>query len=508
MDTDGNRRRSRRPILWSVGALSSVLAVVAIGAGSAAAHGGATTGSQPGAAVPTWAAVALGLALAALVVALIDRRVALGGARATRAVGGVAVVLLAGGLLVAVVGATGVGLPGSGPDPATETPLWVSDTGRDIGGNHHAPAIHEGRVYAPVSGPGTAAGCELVALHGADGGVVWRAPVETNCTIHAVADPAVADADGDGVEEVLVATTEEDLRVYGRDGDLVRRGTLADYGYTRPAVTDLGGGEGPETVVVDVRGTVFAFGADGTEVWRHSLDAYVWARPVAGDVDGDGSGEVFVAPRDGRLTLLSGPERSGGNATVEWSTVVGDDPGVSWLTSGQADADPARELVVATVDGGVYAVDGATGEVEWNRTVDSLASVGGFGDGDGDGASEVYVADHTGTVRALDAATGEEEWTTRVTDGPVQMMPPPALGDTDGDGSPDLIVPAHDGRVSKLDPVDGHVVARYERSLDSAASDRGRDRIFARATLGDVDDDGDDDAVVIYADGTVVALDF
>ena len=88
------------------------------------------------------------------------------------------------------------------------------------------------------------------------------------------------------------------------------------------------------------------------------------------------------------------------------------------------------------------------------------------------------------------------------------MMPPPSLGDTDGDGSADLVVPAHDGSVSKLDPSDGSVVARYERSVSAEASDSGFDRLFGRATLGDVDGDGDDDAVVIYADGTVVALDF
>jgi outer membrane protein assembly factor BamB len=498
--------RTRRYLVGLVVACSGVLAGAV---GAAAAHGGAAAApSSPIAQVPTWAGVAVGLALVALGVAAVGR----GLGRASRAVGGVAVVLLAGSLLVAVVGATGVGLPGG---PSTETPLWVSDTGRDIGGNHHAAAVADGRVYAPLSGPGTPAGCELVALHGSDGGVVWRAPVETNCTIHAVADPAVADSDGDGVAEVLVATTEEDLRTYSRDGDLLRRSALSDYGYTRPAVADLDGSDGPETIVVDVRGSVVVFDAAGEEVWRYALDDYVWARPVVGDVDGDGSGEVFVAPRDGTLTLLSGDATSGNDPTddadtagptVEWSTAIGGSPDISWLAAGQADGDPARELVVATVDGGVYAVDGATGEVEWSRQVGSLAAVGGFGDGDGDGDSEVYVADHTGQVRALDAATGDDEWVTRVTDGPVQMMPPPSLGDTDGDGAADLIVPAHDGRVSKLDPADGHVIARYAPA--GVASDRGEDRIFARATLGDLDGDGDDDAVVVYADGTVVGLDF
>jgi outer membrane protein assembly factor BamB len=482
--------------------LLGAVGAVAASASPVAAHGGGSAASSsPLAGVPRWAGVALALAVVALGVALVGR----GLGRAGRTVGSVAIVLLAGSLLVAVVGATGIGLPGG---PATETPLWTSETGRDIGGNHHAPAVADGRVYAPLSGPGTPEGCELVALHGADGGVVWRAPVERNCTIHAVADPAVADANGDGTAEVLVATTTDELRAYSLGGDRLRTSTLSDYGYTRPVVADLGEPAGPETVVVDVRGTVVVLDTAGERRWEHALDDYVWARPVVGDVDGDGATEVFVAQRDGTLTLLSGPNESKTTATVEWATSVGDEPAVSWLTAGQADDDPALELVVATVDGGVHAVDGATGEREWDRTVDRLAAVGGFGDGDRDGSPEVYVTDRSGHVRALDAATGEEEWTRRVTDGPVQMMPPPSLGDTDGDGAPDLVVPAHDGSVSKLDPADGHVVSRYERSLGAAASDRGLDRVFSRATLGDVDGDGDDDAVVVYADGTVVALDF
>ena len=520
---NGRRRRSR-PGRRALASLLGGVATVGLLATPAAAHGGTAESTSPLAAVPTWAGVALGLAVVALGVALFGRGLGRSG-RTARAVSGVAVVLLAGSVLVAVVGATGVGLPGGtdvDSDPAVETPLWTSDTGREIGGNHHAAAVADGRVYAPLSGPGTPEGCELAALDGSDGGVLWRAPVETNCTIHAVADPAVADSDGDGVDEILVATTEEELRVYSRDGDLLRRSGLSAYGYTRPTVADLGGSR--RTVVVDSRGTVVVLDTDGREVWRHALDDYVWARPVAGDVDGDGAGEVFVAQRDGTLTLLSGsgstagsggtangagdPDGTAGTTTIEWSRRVGDDPALSWATAGQADADPALELVVATVDGGVYAVDGATGETEWSRTVGPFASVGGFGDGDGDGATEVYVADKSGTVRALDAATGTEEWTTGVTDGPVQVMPPPSLGDTDGDGTPDLVVPSHDGRVSKLDPVDGHVVARYERTVTMGERRNGLNRLFARVTLGDVDGDGDDDAVVVYADGTVVAVDF
>ena len=81
---------------------------------------------------------------------------------------------------------------------------WVSDTAREVSGNHHAPAVgrieDRGLVYAPISGRADTENCELAALNGTNGHSEWQYQIPApDCTIHAVADPTIADYDGDGV---------------------------------------------------------------------------------------------------------------------------------------------------------------------------------------------------------------------------------------------------------------------------------------------------------------------
>ena len=95
--------------------------------------------------------------------------------------------------------------------------VWVSDTARPVLGNHHAPTA--GRVdgqpvvYAPISGNYSSTQCALIALNATTGEKRWdyRVPAK-DCTIHSVADPAIADVDGDGTEEVLAETSENLIR--------------------------------------------------------------------------------------------------------------------------------------------------------------------------------------------------------------------------------------------------------------------------------------------------------
>jgi outer membrane protein assembly factor BamB len=399
---------------------------------------------------------------------------------------------VAAAVVATLVAVAVVAAPGAGGDLA---PLWTSDTGRDVSANHHAPAYADGTVYAPVSSDDrTAAACSLYALDAGSGAVRWRYAVPAaNCTIHAIADPTIADADGDGAPEVLAATTEREVAAFDpATGEKRRITALPTYGYTRPIVADLTDDPGRETVVVDTTGTVVVVTATGDRAWTVELGAYTFAQPIVGDVDADGTTDVLVATRDGEVTLLSG--------TGERVWTRRDVGTVSWATSGNADDDPALEVVLATIGGDAIALDGTTGEVAWRVAGGdyAFASVHAFGDGDGDGDPETYVATRDGRVAAVDAATGAVEWRTTVVAERLRMIPPPSLADVDGDGDPELVAPANDGTVSLLDPATGDVIATYGRDAG----------IYTHATVADVDGDGDDEAIVIYADGRVAALDY
>ena len=397
-------------------------------------------------------------------------------------------------LLALVVALGGVGafaLASSGPGL---TERWVSDTESTVQGNHHAVAAARidgrGVVFAPIGGRGGGSGCALVAID-AGGETLWRDPVPaSNCTIHAVADPTVADWTGGASPEVIAATTER--RVAAHDpltGEETFSFPLNDYGYTRPVVADATGDGEPNLVLTDVRGTVFVLDSNG-EVWNRSFGSYTWAQPAVLDADGDGVPEVLAGFDDGHVRSFDGA-----SGHIEWNRSMGGP--VTWLTVGE-DENGSVTAIAATSDGRVVAVDGATGAVEWSRDFGRLAAVGPFGDADGDGVVEVYATARDGDLRSLDAATGETEWTTTLTGADVQMTPPPSLGDLDGDGEPELVAVTNDGIVRVLDPGTGGVRATYERDAS----------VYTHATLADLNDDGRAEVYVPYGDGRVVALEF
>lgn len=394
------------------------------------------------------------------------------------------------------------------------TELWVSETIREVQGNHHAVVVgrvaNQSLVFAPISGTGhhhdsgtstdhdhddNSSECALVALNGTDGATRWshRVPA-ANCTIHSIADPTFADIDGDGSPEVVAATTENVVKAFDpMTGAVTFRYNLSSYGYTKPMVANVTGDETPELIVVDVKGSVFVVRPDGTTVWQDLHRSYTWGQPAVGAFTSTDRTELFVALGNGRLMLYDATDGS-----VRWNRTLRGGGSITWTTSGQADSDTAREIVVSTTRGLVRLYDGGTGALQWSQDLGRFAAVDAFGDGDGDGTAEIYAVANDGTVRSLTAATGQVEWQRNVTATPVQMMPPPVLGDLTGDGTPELVVAANSGRVAVLDPTNGTVLAAYDRDVP----------IWTHPALADTDGDDGLEIVVMYGNGEVVALEY
>ncbi|WP_137287270.1 outer membrane protein assembly factor BamB family protein [Halorussus salinisoli] len=447
----------------------------------------------------------------------------------------VAVAVLASVVLV------GVGLVVTSQDGGTDagaqrtlTANWVSDTGRNITGNHHV-AIggtvgDRPLVFAPISGEAddaghghqhdhgsatanaatsASSGCGLVALNGTDGDVRWTYDVPpANCTIHSIADPTLADVDGDGVPEVLATSTEKTVAAFdSKSGDVTFERNLSAYGYTRPVVANFTGDARPEVVVVDVHGTVFVVRPDGDStgggdssdesggetVWTRKLPAdYVWGQPHVEDFDGDQSPELAVALGNGRLVMLDN------DGNIAWNRSVGAGDSVTWFTTGQVDDDSPAELVTATSGGNVSLFDGDDGELVWRKSFGAYAAVHAVGDGDDDGTGEVYATARDGNLRAIDAVSGDVEWTTSLTTVNAQMTPPPVLGDVDDDGDDELVAASNDGSVAVVDPKSGEILASYERETP----------LWTHPTLADVDDDPAPEILTMYGDGRVAALSY
>lgn len=368
---------------------------------------------------------------------------------------------------------------------------WVSETHVPVEVNHHAPAagaVSEGMVFAPLSGQADTRQCALVALDADTGEEQWRYPIPpANCTVHAVADPTLADVDGDGTPEVFAATTEE--AVVGLDahtGRVVVRSNLSAYGYTRPAVLDFTGSGDLDIVVVDVLGSVFVMDSRGDPIWTDRRGVYTWGQPAIADFTGNGSLELAVGTGNGELIVYDQ------NGDRIWEREF-EDP-ITWMAVGEV--DDQNGIAIATSSGVTALVDGRDGMTRWRHDFGAFAAVRAFGDGDGDGSTEVYAVARDGNLRAITAADGTIEWTTALTTTEVQMTPPPVLGDVTGNGELDIVAVTNDGGVALVDPMSGEVRDTYHRDV----------AIWTHPTLADTNADGILEVYVMYSDGRVVAL--
>lgn len=394
------------------------------------------------------------------------------------------------GLLVLLVSV----VVGAGVTGGTLEELWVSDTPRDNERNHHPVGVgpNAAVVVAPVAEvPGSNVDldpedCSLVRLDPADGSVEWRVTVPPErCFSHALTQPAIADIDGDGALEVVVASTENAVTVYeAADGTARWHVDQPTYGYGRPTVAELLPAAGREVVASDIRGNLVAAHANGTVAWRAALGGTLWERvnvyeaPVVADVTGDGRRDVLVGTTNGPAVLdADGRIQWYRNGTARYLTAATGDEATTVFTSGY---DRIRTY------------DGASGETRWvrelsNTRIGELASV--------DGDRLIYAGVYGGDVAALDAATGETAWTTQVA-ATESTVSPPVTADVTGDGRPEVIAVADDGTVAVLDAASGSERAAYERTVP----------VWTAPTPADLTGDGSAELLVVYGDGRVVAL--
>lgn len=249
-----------------------------------------------------------------------------------------------------------------------------------------------------------------------------------------------------------------------------------------PGVADLDG-DGENEIVIARAGLVLVFHIDGTVVWRFEVDERIWASPVIADLtDSPGLEVAFSSRGDIHLLTATGDEAPGFPFT--WrdelrSLAAGDLDGdgrleLAAVTSSPLDGEPARDIVIAIhADGAI--VDGFPPITTSAAGCDDACyTTGGYdqniaiGDVTGDGRPELfltqdnaYLSLHEGNGRALDAADIFEDRTKFLgvrflhdyalaqqgyaddEDSANQAHftnSAPAIADIDGDGTNELIV--------------------------------------------------------------------
>jgi len=109
------------------------------------------------------------------------------------------------------------------------------------------------------------------------------------------------------------------------------------------------------------------------------------------------------------------------------------------------DDDGYQEVVIGSLDGWIYALNGSTGALKWKYdTKKPVYSSAALYNLDGDPYLEVVVGSNDTYIYCLDGKTGIKQWRYK-TDGPIFSSP--SIGDVDGDSKVEIVFGSLDGKI-------------------------------------------------------------
>jgi hypothetical protein len=222
-----------------------------------------------------------------------------------------------------------------------------------------------------------------------------------------------------------------------------------------PAAGDLDGDGRDEVLVASATGQVFALDAEGRTLpgWPASLpdSMPILAPPEIADIDGDGLPEVLAAGRDGAVAVWS----CSGVALPGWPVRVPrarETPRLPWLLSTplavQLDGDPELEILQGAGNGWVWAWDTDGQPLPgWPYRVPGGCRAGFSSpvaaDLDRDGQEEVFLGTDLGfdgPARLVGLRARGQPLAGWPLPSPQRIHASPALGDLTGDGVPELVL--------------------------------------------------------------------
>ncbi|MEA3265456.1 MAG: FG-GAP-like repeat-containing protein, partial [Candidatus Fermentibacteria bacterium] len=340
-----------------------------------------------------------------------------------------------------------------------------------------------------------------------------------------LSSPKLADIDGDGILDVVIQSSDGYVDVLDGSGTSLS-GWPASGGWSSldpnvkasPAVVNLNGlpSSSPEILAVHPSGCN-GFTSSGTPIsgwagiYGSEYEWHVMSSPVAGDFSNDGDFEYVLGRQHGSSSsngsVLYGQENNGVSI---WSKEWGIDESLS-STPSLCDVDNDGDLeVLAITDyltispvddfGTLYCLDAATGVCEWSYYPFGTFIWGAVvtGNLDSDPQMEVIACGTAGSpvTMVLDGISGNPQYAKSIGN----VFAGASIGDVDGDGNPDVVVSSNSsgGTLHCWDGASGYDLPGFPISLGTFTK--------TGISLGDIDGDGYNEMVIAGMDGVLHAI--